>query len=358
MELTSAWWSIISQLRNCFTRERTFFWGFLHKPRLLRRSDSVRSLHWDKPHPLSIHVVFFLSTAIKLPQLTTTWVHIVFTHFNKFLVRLNGRSIVTAHTLDERRGANDEPRVGVHKGRRSEVAKQEAGNEAYRQGVGSSILCVPLFGGIHLGTKLSVDDTETIFDKALRLFNFIPLGVGPCYLVADAYYPVKSMLRGVLERGYDLITRVKTNAVAYLPAPKESKKRRGRPKKYGKKIKLMDFFLDLSQFTEIASPILGDNGVMLKVLTQELLSRNFFGMTLKYVLVVHPTKGKAIFMTTDLSLSAEEVIRTYSYRFKIEVTFKSAIHSVGTFLYRFWMSTMDTKLVSGRIPPYIEHGQE
>jgi hypothetical protein len=45
-------------------------------------------------------------------------------------------------------------------------------------------------------------------------------------------------------------------------------------------------------------------------------------------------------MTTDLTLAPVEVIRLYGYRFKIEVSFKSALHVVGAFLYHFWMRAM------------------
>ena len=64
-------------------------------------------------------------------------------------------------------------------------------------------------------------------------------------------------------------------------------------------------------------------------------------MTLKYVLVIHPNRGRMILLSTDLSLTAEEIIQAYSYRFKIEVAFKSAIYSIGVFLYRFWMSGIE-----------------
>jgi hypothetical protein len=32
------------------------------------------------------------------------------------------------------------------------------------------------------------------------------------------------------------------------------------------------------------------------------------------------------------------VVRIYGVRFKIEVTFKHAVHSVGTWCYHFWMA--------------------
>ncbi|MCK4982522.1 MAG: hypothetical protein KAS17_06340 [Victivallaceae bacterium] len=39
-------------------------------------------------------------------------------------------------------------------------------------------------------------------------------------------------------------------------------------------------------------------------------------------------------------MSALEIIGLYGLRFKIEVSFKQAIHTVGTYLYHFWMSGM------------------
>jgi len=60
----------------------------------------------------------------------------------------------------------------------------------------------------------------------------------------------------------------------------------------------------------------------------------------RFVLVRHP-KGNAILMTTDLGLSGIEVIEIYGLRFKIEFSFKQAIHIHGSFGYHFWMSKMD-----------------
>jgi len=63
-------------------------------------------------------------------------------------------------------------------------------------------------------------------------------------------------------------------------------------------------------------------------------------MKLRFVLVDHPTRGRMILMSTDLSLDPVKIIEIYGYRFKIEVSFKQAVHVIGTYRYHFWMMGM------------------
>ena len=54
----------------------------------------------------------------------------------------------------------------------------------------------------------------------------------------------------------------------------------------------------------------------------------------------HPVRGKIVLMTTDLLLPALDIIELYGLRFKIEVAFKQAVHTIGTYAYHFWMKNM------------------
>lgn len=57
---------------------------------------------------------------------------------------------------------------------------------------------------------------------------------------------------------------------------------------------------------------------------------------MRFVLVVYEDGRQSILASTDTSLSPETIIRLYSYRFKIERSFREFKQQFGGFGYHFW----------------------
>jgi hypothetical protein len=201
-----------------------------------------------------------------------------------------------------------------------------------------SVFAVPLSMRIHEGIVQSNRDKRTLLDKMIALL--LSLNVNESfYFVADAYYASGKIVSGLLAQGNHLITRAKSNAVAYHPCAQKSKKSRGRPKVYGQKVALKSLFRDPHGWVCAPSPVYGEEDVMIAYKTVDLLWRPAAGLV-RFIAVNHPTRGCCLLMATDTTLPAIEIIRLYGLRFKIEYAFKQAIHVIGTFSYHFWMKDM------------------
>jgi hypothetical protein len=202
-----------------------------------------------------------------------------------------------------------------------------------------SFFAIPLACRIHEGVVFSNRDQRTLLDKMIALLDSLELEE-KCYFVADAYYASGKVVKGLLREGHHLVTLVRKNAVAYQPAAPEAKPRGpGRPRKYGDKVHLRSLLEDTDAMPTAPSPVYGEKGVTIRFRTLDLLWRPV-GIMVRFVLVVHPTRGAMILMCTDLTLAAIEIIRIYGLRFKIELAFKQALRTLGAYAYHFWMRAM------------------
>jgi len=205
----------------------------------------------------------------------------------------------------------------------------------------ATFFAVPLSARIHEGLVFSNRDKRTLPKKFLSLVEALGI-TEPVYLVADAYYACCAMALGLTQTGSHLISRLRKTCVAFEPIPPpDGKRKRGRPRLYGRKIHLFTLFEKSDdRWITVASPVYGEKDVLIRYLCLDLLWRPIRRLA-RFVLVEHPSRGRIVFLCTDLNLNPIEIIRLYGLRFKIELSFKQAVRTLGAYGYHFWMRTMD-----------------
>jgi len=366
MRLWKTWFKCVEQLRPACSRQRTFFWmvivlmGFSTRCGDLAGVTSIIRVMGLDGYYYDRLLDFFHSPALSIELLVSSWTKLVFKIFASRLLTVNGRHVLVVDGIKIGKEGKKMPAVkSLHQESESNTKPEYImGHSCQAIAILASAMqgffAVPLISQIHEGLSFSNRDKRTLFDKLFSALSLLKIKK-PFYLVADAYYGVAKMINGLVADGNHLITRVKKNATAYVPATPK-KKGRGRPKKYGKKVRLKNLFKKAQDFVTAKSPIYNEKNITLKYYEVNLLCR-IPGILVKYVAVIHPTRGKIILMSTDLGLSAIDIIKLYGLRAKIETSFKQSLHTLGAYSYHFWLKVMDSiKRKSGK--QHLHHKPE
>ncbi len=349
MKLWAHWCNAVLMLRPTCARMRTFLWfvtclaGITIRKDFLGVTSIVRTLGL-KGICYDRILDFYHGTGLKLDKLTHTWVRIVLKIFPHIL-RVNGRLLLVGDGIKIPKEGKKMPAVkGLHQQSDSNSKSPFIMGHSFQAigilvGALNNVFAVPLISRIHEGVVFSNRHKRTLLDKMVSLIESLKI-CEPFYFIADAYYATGKIVKKLLQKGNHLITLVKSNAVAYYPAGQNSKQKgRGRPRIYGKKVKLKSLFDDPDTMQTASSPVYGEKGTQIQFRCIDLIWRPV-GIVVRFVAVIHPVRGRCILMCTDLGLPALEIIRLYGLRFKIELSFKQAIRVLGTYAYHFWMKTM------------------
>jgi len=350
MHLWLEWFRCVALLRPACARHSTFLWMCLALCGLSVRSDLagvtsfVRAL-WLTPDSYRRLLHLFHTPALDLPKLTSIWIRMVST-----LVRpltLDGRVVFIADGLKVPKEGRKMP--AVKKLHQSSVDNNKPtfifGHSfqavaLLARGRQGRPFAVPLASRIHEGLVFSNRHRRTLLDKLVALFlEIVKLNGTRALLIADAYYASRKVMQPLLVERHHLISRGRINITAWHPAPRPKRRRRGRPKVYGTKVRLRDLFGDKQRFVSALSPVYGEQRVKIAYRCVDLLWRPI-GRHVRFVLTIHPRRGRLILMCTDITIDPLKVIEFYGYRFKIESGFKQALHTLGGYAYHFWMMDM------------------
>ena len=142
-------------------------------------------------------------------------------------------------------------------------------------------------------------------------------------IVADAYFSKKPFVDGLIDLGFNIISRFRSDVrLRYLyDGPKTGK--RGRPKVYGDRVDIRN--LDMNVF--VSEDITSDDKVV--TLYSSVVWSVGLKRKVKVVIVdcLEPgkkTQERKVFFSTDTSMSAKDIMDIYRSRFQIEYLYRDA----------------------------------
>ena len=136
---------------------------------------------------------------------------------------------------------------------------------------------------------------------------------------------------------FHILVKAKMSCVAYTKPNKHVGK--GRPRKKGKTIKVKDLFTSKkNEFIQTTLDLYGKEEKV-EYLCLNLLWGPKLYQEMRFVLVKY-NGVISILATTKLDMDPVRMILLYSYRFKIECTFRELKQVIGGFSYHFWSKQM------------------
>lgn len=205
--------------------------------------------------------------------------------------------------------------------------------------------CLPVAQGLYRRKSKNKpstnDDTQqpevpfaSKIEIAVRLINRIRAYiVVPTLVISDSWFGVKPLIDGLqknpIKEPVHILSRLRINASLYdYPEPK-TRKSRGRPRKYGAKLApIRELAATLKEKSKEAVIFIYGKERNCCYSEKLCLSR---ALRRKVKVVFIYSKNGRVFplITTDLSLTAEQMIEYYSARWKIESGFKELKHELG-----------------------------
>jgi hypothetical protein len=355
-------WLNETLLTSCeyFTRKATFRWFIIILLGLMVRQDHlgvtsiIRELEID-PRWYETMLHFFRSNAWKISSLKEWWIETVAS--TGCLFTENGMPILVGDGVKQSKEARKMPCVKRLYQESETVSKATYifghmfGAIGILVGNTQKLFCVPLSIRIHDGDaqirswsgEKNVQESHVV--RIIRDASAAAKILGcKSLLLLDRYYMSVPALLALIDEEIQagktllsLVMRAKSNPVAYEDPIRKNK--RGRPPIKGEKVKVKELFIThIHEFKEAVVTMYGKEEA-LKYYCRDLLWGQKLYQKVRFVLVLQG-EVKSIFVSTDLTLTPEQILKLYGYRFKIECSFREFKQVIAGFAYRFWSFSM------------------
>jgi len=329
--------------------------GFMATPEVIGVSSFCRFWLLDVNGYHSL-LRFFRSDAWSLDQLTQNWGQFVLAQGET--VKSNGRAVLIGDHTPVPKDGRRMPAVVTLRENSETQSKPSYFRGQYWGAIGLlvgsmlSAFCLPLSLRIHQGLNQaeagSATDTgkQTSAERIVKMaLEFALRNQITCVLVLDAFFSVGTVfylansiwslqLKAPM---LTVITRAKKNYTAYSPAEEPEEKNRGRPRKYGQKIKLMECFDHLWMFSKKSCLVYGKEEEVF-IMAIDLLWKGT-GEMIRFVFA-KTSRGPIVLMCSDLSQDPVKALELFCSRIRIEVMFDVLKNLIKAFHFRFWSKEM------------------
>lgn len=344
--------TILLRFRSCFSRKAAFHWfviivvGFLIRSDTLGVTSVIRDLAiLPSCYPCLLH--FFRANSWKDEVLFSTWIKTVVELAP--LKKISGRVVLIGDGVKRASDGRFLPCI------KKMVQESENANKSLYLyghffgavgvliGFATKSFCLPLSIRLHDGDQ-GIDTWfgDTSLSHVVRMFRdgiCAAQYFGNVLFTLDRYFltvPLLTLWNAFQNDFPDklhIITRAKKNCVVYEKP--ELYKGRGRKPLHGKAVSIKELFsVEATSFQTKTLQLYGEEKEV-RFLSKIYLWGKKLYQPLQFILAEYDG-NQIILVSTDLSMTPEDILTAYSYRFKIEAMFREMKQQIGAFVYHFW----------------------
>lgn len=347
--------------QSCFKRKAAYKWfviiiiGLIVRPDHLGVTSIIRGLSLE-PGYYETMLHFFRSRAWDPGQLRAAWYRYLLKEAPVY--KVCGRTVMAGDGVKQSKEAFFMPGVKKMVQESEDSSKGEFifghlfGAVGVIAGEQTQKFCIPLKIDLQDGVRAAASWKNSHISMENHIIQMVRNGFeaaktfGDSILLLDRYFLSVPALKLLDELNTAcgncqlvIVTKAKKSCIAYQKPAVQKKKKRGRPRKKGKAVKIASLFNDPTVEFQKTNVFMYGEEQEISYYCIDLLWGQKLYRELRFVLV-NWNGLTSILVSTDISMSAQDIIELYALRQKIECLFRELKQQIGGFCYHFWTKAM------------------